>query len=137
MRRTLSMAAALLLSRLHASHAENGVVSVEACVGPAGQLRLAGNGCRPSERPIGWQRGGGVWVHDALGRPLGRSMDRDGFWIHNDTAGPRVWISSFTGTPQTRSLSADCAGRAVAACVRSTRTAARSAHFRTPIRTRR
>jgi hypothetical protein len=114
MRRTLWLALALLPHAPLPSYAQSDAVIVEACVGPTGQLRLAGDGCRASERPFSWQNGGGVWVHDAEGRPLGRSMDRDGFWIHLDATGLRVWINAFTGIPQTRSLlfftERDCQG---------------------------
>lgn len=116
MRATLALAATLFLAMPSGSQGA-GSALVEACVGPGGDLRLAGDGCHASERPFAWQRGGGVWVHDALGRPLGRSLDRDLFWMRVDATGLRVAMSPHSGLPlplgSIRFSERDCQGIAV------------------------
>jgi hypothetical protein len=118
MRAALVLAPALWLGIPIGSHSESESAIVEACAGPTGELRLAReHACRSSERPFSWQRGGGVFVLDAEGRPLGRALDRDSFWIHVDATGLRVAIDSFTGLPQAQSIvgftEPDCEGVAV------------------------
>ena len=115
MRQALLLAAIFLLCTPPAARAGIEDAVIEACAGPTGQLRLAGEGCRPSERPLAWQRGGGVFVHDALGRPLGRSMARVGSFvlIYIDGLGGRLLLHAERGAPFPTSIAfsePDCQG---------------------------
>jgi hypothetical protein len=117
-RRCCFLLSALLLAAPAALRALPGDAVIEACAGPGGQLRLSGEGCRPAEEPFAWQRGGGAWVHDAEGRPLGRSVGREGSFVrvYLDGLGLRAVLNGTRGgllTTQIGFSEPDCQGVAL------------------------
>ena len=100
MRRWLLPSLALLLLSPAAALSHGGTPPrIRTCVGPSGHVRLAHGACQRWERPLSWQRGGGVWLHDAEGRPLGRSIaDPVGAWVYVERGGLRVRLDPISGT---------------------------------------